>query len=181
MCQHSSSPPYGDARPYTRLADLFLLMVVHLKHMCCSESVRDDPWKLLVATMLLNVTRGRVAIPIFHAILSIYPSPVELADAPLAHLAHMLQPLGLFNIRAARLKELSRMYISAPPVVGVLHHSRVPKGPGGPYPPTPVSHLPGSGRYALDSYRIFCTTGHAWMEVMPLDKELKRYMVCISS
>ncbi|KAJ8584224.1 hypothetical protein M405DRAFT_884431 [Rhizopogon salebrosus TDB-379] len=45
-----------------------------------------------------------------------------------------------------------------------------------PYPPTPISHYPGIGRYALDSYRIFCTAGGEWKEVMPEDKELIRYL-----
>lgn len=47
------------------------------------------------------------------------------------------------------------------------------------YPPTPISHLPGSGPYALDSYRIFCMGGEEWKSVMPADKELIRYLVRI--
>jgi methyl-CpG-binding domain protein 4 len=46
-----------------------------------------------------------------------------------------------------------------------------------PYPPTSISHYPGIGRYALDSYRIFCTASEEWKEVMPEDKELIRYLV----
>jgi methyl-CpG-binding domain protein 4 len=45
-------------------------------------------------------------------------------------------------------------------------------------PLTPVSHLPGSGPYALDSYRIYCGGPGAWRTVMPRDKELVRYIVC---
>ncbi|KAG9034054.1 hypothetical protein FS837_002292 [Tulasnella sp. UAMH 9824] len=72
------------------------------------------------------------------------------------------------------------------------------------YPPTPISHLPGVGRYALDSYRIFSPTlsgGGApqdeqaclqnllspnynsneaepeWKKVLPEDKELQKYLV----
>ncbi|KAG8891766.1 hypothetical protein FRC01_014521 [Tulasnella sp. 417] len=74
------------------------------------------------------------------------------------------------------------------------------------YPPTPISHLPGVGRYALDSYRIFSPAlsgGGAprdeqhclrnllspcddsseakpeWKEVLPEDKELRKYLVSI--
>lgn len=48
-----------------------------------------------------------------------------------------------------------------------------------PYQPTPVSHYPGVGRYALDSYRIFCMSHESeeWKQVMPEDKELIRYLV----
>ncbi|KAG8937700.1 hypothetical protein FRC00_002166, partial [Tulasnella sp. 408] len=71
------------------------------------------------------------------------------------------------------------------------------------YPPTPISHLPGVGRYALDSYRIFsptlsgggaprderrclktllspdCNSDEAepeWKKVLPEDKELQKYL-----
>lgn len=45
------------------------------------------------------------------------------------------------------------------------------------YPPTCISHLPGSGPYALDSYRIFCGAEDEWKVVAPADKELVKYLV----
>lgn len=45
------------------------------------------------------------------------------------------------------------------------------------YPPTPVSHVPGCGPYALDSYRIFCGGAEEWKRVRPTDKELTKYLV----
>lgn len=51
-----------------------------------------------------------------------------------------------------------------------------------PYPPTPVSHLPGCGPYALDSYRMFCgSADDGWKSVRPTDKELIKHMVRPSS
>lgn len=98
-----------------------------------------------------------------------------------------LQPLGLQAIRTRRLKALSSAYIDDPPSPLRLFPSRVPNGYLGEqrYPPTPVSHLPGSGRYALDSYRIFCMDEtnpelEEWKRVKPTDKELIRYLVCWS-
>lgn len=54
-----------------------------------------------------------------------------------------------------------------------------------------VAHLPGMGAYALDSYRIFgrdqlrgveeeAIAGgwEEWRRVVPLDKDLRRYLVC---
>lgn len=51
------------------------------------------------------------------------------------------------------------------------------------YPPTAISHLPGTGTYALDSYRIFCLSHQGpsceeWKTVLPTDKELVLYLVC---
>jgi methyl-CpG-binding domain protein 4 len=48
------------------------------------------------------------------------------------------------------------------------------------YPATEISHLPGIGRYSLDSYRIFCERKGKpddWKEIIPLDKELRVYIV----
>lgn len=47
---------------------------------------------------------------------------------------------------------------------------------------SPISHLPGVGPYALDSYRIFCTvyddpTSQEWKQVQPTDKQLSLYLV----
>lgn len=48
-----------------------------------AERVRHDPWKLLVATSLLNVTSGRAARPIFWDLLDRYPDAVALANGRL--------------------------------------------------------------------------------------------------
>ncbi|EIN09422.1 DNA glycosylase [Punctularia strigosozonata HHB-11173 SS5] len=134
------------------------------------EKVASDPWKVLIATMLLNKTAGRTAIPIFWKILDRWPSPQALSNADVTELTHMIKTLGLQSMRAKRLIQLSEMYLAAPPDPSILHKSRN-------YPvATPVSHLPGSGRYALDSYRIFCNPGIDWMNVMPTDKELIKYI-----
>lgn len=102
-----------------------------------------------------------------------------------------IQRLGTQNIRAKRLILLSRAYLQDPPSLYDLRPSK----PGvvtlqplkstkrlkARYPPTPISHLPGTGPYALDSYRIFCTLHHdpssnEWKNVTPTDKELIRFL-----
>lgn len=87
-------------------------------------------------------------------------------------LRKILHPLGLSKKRTRSLIAMSAMYVDVPPSYYIGYKSRCK----GKYPPTPVSHLPGSGRYALDSYRIFCTGGGEWKDVIPQDKELRRYM-----
>ena len=44
------------------------------------ELVQGDPWKLLIATMLLNKTSGKVALPVFWYIVNRWPTPKQLAD-----------------------------------------------------------------------------------------------------
>ncbi len=91
---------------------------------------------------------------------------------------------------------MSKSYLLDPPSPYDVRRSKpaplsssasLPSGQGSPakrkkYPPTPISHLPGTGRYALDSYRIFCTTyenpsSQEWKAVVPTDKKLIQYVV----
>ena len=58
-------------------------------HSRAPERVADDPWKLLVAVMLLNKTAGRVAVPIFWKLMERWPTPEALAQGNLP----TIQPL----------------------------------------------------------------------------------------
>ncbi|KAJ7631074.1 DNA glycosylase [Roridomyces roridus] len=143
------------------------------------ESVSSDPWKLLIAVTLLNKTSGKLAIPIFHTLLQAYPTPLLLSQAEEFDLITTLRPLGTQNIRAKRLISLSRVYLQDPPSRRDARPSRAAGPPISPrkrakYPHTPISHLPGAGAYALDSYRIFCSD--EWKDVLPSDKELIKYL-----
>ena len=108
----------------------------------------------------------------------------------------LIRHLGTQRVRSRRLILLSRAYLQEPPSIYDLRSSKSTKirSPSSlrttiAYPATPISHLPGTGRYALDSYRIFCTQKHdpdsdEWKMVLPTDKELVRYLVsqgCYSS
>ena len=100
-------------------------------------------------------------------------------------LVPMLAILGLHNVRASRLISMSAAYVDDPPDLNIprksaaytLQPNRSPRRKAR-YPSTPISHLPGSGTYALDSYRIFCMPNAEWKIVTPSDKELTRYLVC---
>ena len=102
----------------------------------------------------------------------------------------VIRHLGTQSVRSRRLILLSRAYLQDPPSIYDFRSSKSTKisSPSTPlrtttaYPATPISHLPGTGRYALDSYRIFCTQKHdlnseEWKTVLPTDKELVRYLV----
>lgn len=93
----------------------------------------------------------------------------------------VIRSLGLQRTRSRRLILLSKIYVEDPPNPANLRPSTF-KVFGESYTPTPVSHLPGSGAYALDSYRIFYSgegcNPEEWKSVMPSDKELVRYLVC---
>jgi hypothetical protein len=105
-----------------------------------------------------------------------------------AELLTLIRPLGTQLIRARRLISLSGQFLKDPPRYSDFRPSRSTVSSNllrrrEKYPPTPISHLPGAGPYALDSYRIFCTNNEnrfseEWKAVMPGDKELIRYLVC---
>lgn len=166
-----------------------------LKPKLIQEAVCHDPWKVLLAVRLLNVTTGRMAIPIFWKIVRRWPTPRDLVNAPLDELIELIRPLGLYNKRAKWFKEISQCYIEDPPRY-LKDSLQSPETRGtstkpcrrktrSSYPDTPISHFPGVGPYAFDSFRIFCTSSHGpveaiakeeWKHVMPNDKELIRYL-----
>ncbi|KAJ7492488.1 DNA glycosylase [Mycena latifolia] len=170
-------------RPPSDDVDHLRLKLMQLKPNLIQETVADDPWKLLIAVTLLNKTSGKLAIPVFWAIMATYANAWALSQASEPDLVDLIRPLGTQNVRAKRLISLSRAYLQDPPSHRDERSSRAVGAPISPrkrekYPPTPISHLPGAGAYALDSYRIFCSgpRSEEWKEVNPSDKELIKYL-----
>ncbi|KAF7982682.1 hypothetical protein HWV62_27168 [Athelia sp. TMB] len=146
------------------------------------EQCRNDTWKLLVAVTFLNKTNGKVAIPVFWEVIRRWPNASSLSSANEEEVVEVIRPLGLQNARAKRLILLSQALFKNPPVPGAHYRPKHIKIGLEIYPGTSISNLPGSGAYALDSYRIFhsgpCNDPSEWKLVMPKDKELRRYLVC---
>ncbi|KAF8330293.1 DNA glycosylase [Amanita rubescens] len=144
------------------------------------QELANNSWRLLIAVILLNKTCGKAAIPVFWSIMKEWPTPYHLSQANEDSLKSVIGQLGLQSLRARRLIEISCLYLLDPPSVYDRRPSRhVMKGKR--YPPTPISHLPGTGPYALDSYRIFCDSydnpaSEEWKNVMPTDKELIKFL-----
>ncbi|KAI9829819.1 MAG: hypothetical protein M1826_005396 [Phylliscum demangeonii] len=171
------------------------------------EALAHDPFQLLVAVTFLNRTRGAQAIPIFHHFISQYPTPEALAEADETALALQIRHLGLQNVRARRYVQLAKLWVQDPPRMGrrhrKLHYPRTGDGKdvkrgevisdederAGAWE---IAHLPTTGPYALDSWRIFCRDSlrglspdekwegmkfePEWKRVIPLDKELRAYL-----
>ncbi|KAG9119220.1 hypothetical protein FRC07_005841 [Ceratobasidium sp. 392] len=79
------------------------------------EKVRDNPWKIVVATTLLNKTSGKVALPVYWKLLDQWPTPTALSQAAAPVLTEMLRPLGTQSLRTQRLMRLSNAYVMHPP------------------------------------------------------------------
>ncbi|MCJ1295851.1 hypothetical protein MMC34_007415 [Xylographa carneopallida] len=177
------------------------------------ERLCHEPFRLLVAVMFLNKTRGKVALPVCYDLFARYPSAEDLANANFEELSGMIHELGLQNQRAERMIKLAQTWVLKPPTKGqryrMLHYpgkedgKDIPKGGEAiddedPRTAWEIAHLPGTGAYAMDSWRIFCRdelrglpTGlqedldpesiviemqQEWTRVLPLDKELRAYL-----
>ncbi|KAG2487459.1 hypothetical protein HYH03_013882 [Edaphochlamys debaryana] len=118
------------------------------------ECLFADPWRLLVACILLNRTTGGQVRRVLGPLWAAFPTPQALALADPRRLSAILRPLGLHNSRAARLRRFSEEYVRKQW--------------------THPSQLHGVGPYAADAYAIFCRRD-GWRGVQPSDKDLRRY------
>lgn len=134
------------------------------------EQLAHDPFRLLIATIFLNRTRGGAAIPVLFQAFYRYPTVEAMAAAELSDLVSMIHGLGFQNQRAKRCIGLARTWLAQPPTKGrryrELHYPRKLDGrdvgsdecidDDDPRVAWEIAHLPGVGAYSLDSWRVFC-------------------------
>lgn len=134
------------------------------------ERLCHDPFRLLVAVIFLNKTRGSVALPVFYQLMDRYPTPADLAGANQADVVTIIQHLGLQNQRAKKCINLAKAWLERPPEKGkryrVLHYPKRNDGKDvglgdiigedDERVAWEIGQLPGIGVYAIDSWRIFC-------------------------
>jgi methyl-CpG-binding domain protein 4 len=116
------------------------------------EIYKDDPWKMLVCCILLNLTHRRQVDTIREELFDRYPSPLHMAFANESELSHKLKPLGFYNKRAKTLKRMSLEYVRG---------FKKPK------------ELHGIGKYGSDSWEIFQNEN---FNISPEDEVLKEYL-----
>ena len=134
------------------------------------ERLSHDPFRLLIAVIFLNKTRGAVALPVFYELMSRYPTPADLAAADQEDVVDIIQHLGLQNQRAKKCINLAKAWLERPPEKGkryrVLHYPNRDDGKDVSLGEIideedervawEIGQLPGVGVYAIDSWRIFC-------------------------
>ncbi|KAI4823352.1 hypothetical protein KUCAC02_011941 [Chaenocephalus aceratus] len=117
------------------------------------ETLFHDHWKLLVATIFLNKTSGKMAIPVLWQFFERYPSAEVTREADWKPLSELMKSLGLYELRAKTLVRFSDEYLTK--------QWRYP------------IELYGIGKYGNDSYKIFCVD--EWRVVKPEDHMLNKY------
>jgi A/G-specific adenine glycosylase len=95
----------------------------------------DDPFKVLIAEVLLQRSRGRTVAHVYEALFARWPDAKALSTARVPSIASVIRPLGLVR-RAATLKSLASE---------ILRRGDVPADIGA------LMALPGVGRYAASA------------------------------
>lgn len=98
----------------------------------------QDPYRILLAEMLLRKTTALQVASVYNRLISRYPNPQKLANSSLRDLQQILKPLGMGKNRPRLLKLMVRV---------VLDHykGRIPNNV------EELMQLPGVGRYATNA------------------------------
>lgn len=134
------------------------------------EQLAHDPFRLLIATIFLNRTRGGVALPVLFEVFERYDTKEAMAAADLSEFVSMIRCLGFQNQRAKKCIALARTWLNEPPTpkkrYRKIHYPRESDGRNVGRDECidqedlrvawEIAHLPGVGAYSLDSWRIFC-------------------------
>lgn len=121
------------------------------------EELRDRPWRLLVACVMLNQTSIKQVRPVIWKVFERWPTDVELAQADPEELAECIKTLGFQNRRARSLIRMSSEYVNG-------------------FDWDDVTELHGIGEYAADSWRIFVLEDCPGSEGEVDDEKLKKYV-----
>lgn len=140
------------------------------------EKYAHEPFHLLICVICLNKTINDRAVAAAEKIIVQYKTPEDLANANEHEMTKILQPTGFQNQRARDLIRFAKNWVDQPPVPDTYFRSRKIAWPGSndavnarfidlfeqiPRPKQyddcwEISHLHRCGRYAIDSWRIFC-------------------------
>ncbi|MHA1804505.1 MAG: endonuclease III domain-containing protein [Promethearchaeota archaeon] len=69
----------------------------------------EDPFKILISTILSARTKDANTREATRALFSKYKTPKEIANAGLEDLEKLIYPAGFYKVKAARIKEVSRI------------------------------------------------------------------------
>lgn len=116
------------------------------------EDLRNQPWKLLIACMMLNLTNIKQVKQVIYNFFERWPTPDSISESDAKDIAGLIKPLGLYNRRTKSIIKFSKAFKDEW---------------------KSVYDLPGVGKYAADSYRIFI---EGKIDVEPSDSKLKAYV-----
>jgi A/G-specific adenine glycosylase len=101
----------------------------------------SDPYRLLIAEMMLRRTQARQVAPVYEDFLRHYPTPQELASAAEEDIERLLRPLGL-PWRIPAFRQMAQHVVSE-------YRGEIPRDREA------LLSLPGVGEYVADAVRCF--------------------------
>src|SRR5215813_9280506 len=101
----------------------------------------SNPYRLLIAEMMLRRTQARQVVPVYEEFLRHYPTPQALASATGAEVERLLRPLGL-SWRIPAFRQMAQRVVTE--YQGVIPHDR-----------EALLSLAGVGEYVADAVRCF--------------------------
>lgn len=129
------------------------IMTYNLDYIPLQLEFRNDPWKMLICCICLNLTHRDQVRSIIYKFFQKYPTPQSVIDCQLEELTNLIQPLGLSTKRALTIQRFSKEFIK--------------------WDGLNVKSLYGIGQYGSDSWEIFQKNNY---ELYPTDVVLSQYL-----
>ncbi len=126
------------------------------------EELVEDPWQMLVVCQMLNQTSWKQVDACRPLFFDKWPTAHELVRAEHAEISQTIRSLGFYNRRAKTLLAFSRAWLSA---ISTYSPKEIPI--------SILEKMPGLGKYALDSWKIFQLKD---LSVDATDKVLVKYL-----
>lgn len=127
------------------------------------ELFHDNPWRLLLSTVLLKRTTRSQVDPVLYEFLTKWPTPESVVATPANEISIVIRPLGMCHRRASGLIRFSNDY---------LELTRK-KNDTSSWTRQDVRSLFYCGDYACDAYQIFVQKN---IEVLATDHALQDYI-----
>ena len=122
------------------------------EHLMVQQQVKNK-WQHMVGVICLNQTYRKQVKVVLPKLFKRYPNAKAFLRGRLKTQENMLKPLGMWSVRAKRLRKMSKEFLT--------------------WDGVEASDLHGIGKYGSDSYKIF------YKNQIPgdvQDKELKKYI-----
>tara|TARA_B100000424_G_C22938750_1_gene499492 strand:- start:2109 stop:2492 length:384 start_codon:yes stop_codon:yes gene_type:complete len=122
------------------------------EHLMVQQQVANK-WQHMVGVICLNQTYRKQVKVVLPKLFKRYPNAKAFLRGRLSTQQNILRPLGMWSVRAKRLRQMSKEYLN--------------------WDGIEASDLHGIGKYGSDSYKIF------YKNEIPADvqdKELKKYI-----
>jgi endonuclease III len=109
------------------------------------EELVEDPWQMLVVCQMLNQTSWKQVDACRPLFFDRWPNALAVVGAEQSQIVEVIRPLGFYNRRAKSIRAFSEAWLQA--LIEWPNPTDIPV--------QTLDKMPGIGKYALDSWKIF--------------------------